>query len=240
MKSLDIKTVFSLNLFGYEIPISETVIVTWIVMGILIAASLILTRRLKEIPKGPQVILESGVEFLYKFSDKHFGSFSNFLAPYIGSIFIFLLIANMIGVISPFEAKLFGRTFIPPFSMRPPTSDINVTAALAVISIVLILVCGFMARGLRGWFKNLFHPVPFMLPFNIMEYGIRLLSLTLRLFGNILAAYVLMHLIEEIFPIALPMVFSLYFDFFDGTIQAIIFVFLTSLYISEAVSIHKE
>jgi F-type H+-transporting ATPase subunit a len=124
--------------------------------------------------------------------------------------------------------------------IRPPTRDINVTAALAVISILLVLVCGFAARGFGGWFKHLFHPVPMMLPFNIMEYGTRLISLALRLFGNVLGAYVLMHLIEGLFPLVLPMVFSLYFDFFDGLIQAGIFVFLTSLYIAEAVKVHGE
>jgi F-type H+-transporting ATPase subunit a len=79
-----------------------------------------------------------------------------------------------------------------------------------------------------------------MLPFNIMEYGTRLVSLSMRLFGNILGAYVLMYLIEGLLPLALPMVVSLYFDFFDGLLQAAIFVFLTSLYISEAVKVHEE
>jgi F-type H+-transporting ATPase subunit a len=138
------------------------------------------------------------------------------------------------------EIKAFGYDFIPPFMIRPPTKDINVTAALAVISITLVLICGFSARGFAGWFKRLLHPLPFMLPFNIMEYGTRLLSLALRLFGNILGGFILMHLIEGLFPIGLPMVFSLYFDFFDGAIQAGIFVFLTSLYISEAVKVHEE
>jgi len=78
-----------------------------------------------------------------------------------------------------------------------------------------------------------------MLPFNIMEYGTRLISLALRLFGNILGGVVLMSLIEKALPLALPMVLSLYFDFFDGMIQAAIFVFLTSLYISEAVKVHE-
>jgi F-type H+-transporting ATPase subunit a len=124
--------------------------------------------------------------------------------------------------------------------IRPPTRDINVTAALAVISITLVLVCGFAARGLGGWFKRLFHPLPMMLPFNLMEYGTRLISLALRLFGNILGGVVLMSMIEGLLPLAIPMVFALYFDFFDGAIQAAIFVFLTSLYISEAVKVHEE
>jgi F-type H+-transporting ATPase subunit a len=240
MEALEIKTIFTLNLFGFNIPVTETVIVSWVVMLILIIASLILTRRLREIPAGAQAILEAGVEFLNNFAKNQFGKFSKYLGPYMGSLFLFLLVANIIGVLSPLEVKFMGHKFEPPFPIRPPTRDINVTAALAAISISLVLVCGFAARGVRGWFKRLFYPVPLMLPFNIMEYGTRLLSLSLRLFGNILGAYVLMQLIEGIFPLALPMVVSLYFDFFDGMLQAAVFVFLTSLYISEALKVHEE
>ena len=239
MEALEIKTIFSLTVFGYTIPITETVIVSWLVMLILIAGSLVLTSKLKTIPSGPQAILETGVEFLNNFAKNQFGPFAKHLGPYMGSLFLFLLVANIIGVISPPEIKAFGMEFVPPFMIRPPTRDINVTAALAVISIILVLVCGFAARGFSGWFKKLLHPLPMMLPFNIMEYGTRLISLALRLFGNILGGVVLMSMIEGILPVALPMVLSLYFDFFDGMIQATIFVFLTSLYISEAVKTHE-
>ena len=240
MEALEIKTIFTLSVFGFKIPITETVIISWAVMLILIAASLILVRRLKEIPAGPQAILETGVEFLNNFAKNQFGAFAKHLSPYIGTLFLFILTANIIGVLTPFEIKAFGREFVPPFMIRPPTRDINVTAALALISILLVLVMGFAARGVAGWFKHLLHPLPMMLPFNIMEYAIRVFSLALRLFGNILGGFVLMHLLEGLFPIVLPMVFSLYFDFFDGAIQAVIFVFLTSLYISEAVKVHEE
>ena len=240
MDALDIKTIFTLNLAGRAVPITETVIISWLVMLILITASLILTRKLKELPSGPQALLEAGVEFLNKFAKDQFGSFSRHLGPYIGSLFLFLLVSNIIAVISPLSLNAFGHAFHPPFEIRPPTRDINVTAALALISIVVVLVSGFAARGPIGWFKRLLHPLPMMLPFNIMEYGTRLISLALRLFGNILGGYVLMSLIEGLLPVALPVVFSLYFDFFDGMIQAGIFVFLTSLYISEAVKLNEE
>jgi F-type H+-transporting ATPase subunit a len=240
MEALEIKTIFTLNIMGFSIPITETVIISWLVMFILIVISLALTCRLKEVPTGRQAILETAVEFLNNFAKNQFGSFSKYLGPYIGSLFLFLLLANIIGVVSPVEVKFFGREFIPPFMIRPPTRDINVTAAFAVISITLVLVCGFAARGFAGWFKQLLHPLPMMLPFNIMDYGTRLISLCLRLFGNILGGFVLMTMIEGLFPVALPMIFSLYFDFFDGLMQAGIFVFLTSLYISEAVKVHEE
>jgi len=240
MDILEIRTVFTINVAFLSIPITETVIVSWLVMLIIIVAALLLTRKLKEIPKGPQVILEIMVEFLNNFAKEKFGSFSKFLGPYIGSLFLFLVVANIISVISPIEVKAFGREFVPPFMIRPPTRDINVTAALAIISISLVFVCGFAARGFLGWFKQLLHPFPLMLPFNILEFGTRLVSLALRLFGNVLGAYVLMHLIEGLLPVALPMIFSLYLDFFDGGLQAIIFVFLTSLYLSEAVKLHED
>jgi F-type H+-transporting ATPase subunit a len=240
MEMLEIKTIFTLNIAGFSIPITETVIISWVVMLIIIAASLLLTRRLKEVPSGPQAILETGVEFLNTFANDQFGSYAKYLGPYIGSLFLFLLVANIIPVLSPLELKAFGRVFTPPFEIKPPTRDINVTASLAVISILLVIVFGFAARGVGGWFKRLLYPLPMMLPFNIMEYGTRVMSLALRLFGNILGGFVLMRLIEGLLPVALPMVFSLYFDFFDGAIQAAIFVFLTSLYISEALKVNEE
>jgi F-type H+-transporting ATPase subunit a len=239
MEALEIKTVFTLTLFGITVPITETVVISWAVMLILIIASLVLTRKLKIIPSGAQTILEAAVDFLNNFSKKQFGSFAKYLGPYMGALFLFLLLANIISVVSPLEVKLFGRHFTPPFPVRPPTRDINVTAALAVISILLLLFCGFAARGVKGWVKNLFKPMPFMLPFNLMEYGTRVISLSLRLFGNILGGFVLMTLLEDKVPLVVPMIFALYLDFFDGIIQAIIFVFLTSLYISEAIKVHE-
>jgi F-type H+-transporting ATPase subunit a len=232
------ETIFSFKLFGIELPITETVLVSWAVMAIIIIASLLLARKLKEVPAGSQAILETAVEFLNNFGNNQFGRWAKYLAPYFGSLFLFLLVANIIGVLSPVEIEAFGYKFEPLFTIRPPTSDIGITAALAVISILLLLVFGFAARGIKGWFKQLLHPMPFMLPFNLMEYATRLLSLTLRLFGNILGGYVLMRMIEGLLPVALPMIVSLYFDFFDGLIQAVIFVFLSSLYISEAVKVH--
>jgi F-type H+-transporting ATPase subunit a len=239
METLEIRTVFTLTLFNTKIPITETVIISWAVLLILVIVSLILTRRLKEVPAGPQAVLEAAVEFLNNFAKNQFGPFAKYLGPYMGSLFLFLLLSNIIPVLSPLEVKAFGHEFIPLFEIRPPTRDINVTSALAIISILLVLVCGFAARGVKGWFRNLLNPVPLMLPFNIMEYGTRLISLALRLFGNILGGYILMCLIEGLFPVALPVVLSLYFDFFDGMIQAAIFVFLTSLYIGEAVKVHE-
>ncbi|MDR1353246.1 MAG: F0F1 ATP synthase subunit A [Treponema sp.] len=234
MDALEIRTVFTLKLFGYSLPITETVVVSWAVMLVLIIASLVLVRRLRDIPRGAQALLEMGVEFLNDFSKKNFHCWANWFGPYIGTLFLFLAAANIAGFLTPVPVSVFGFHFEPPFEIKPPTRDINVTAALALISILLVLAAGFLGRGIRGWFRGLLYPVPMMLPFNLMEYGVRPLSLCLRLFGNVLGAFILMQLIGGLFPLVLPAVFSLYFDFFDGLLQAVVFVFLTTLYIGEA------
>ena len=226
------------TLFGAEvagIDINETVAISWVVMGVLIIGSLLLTRRLKQIPQGPQIFLEALIDFANNFSAQYFGRRAKTYGPYVGTVFLFILLANIIPAISPLSISAFGIE--PPFTIKPPTRDINLTAALAFLSIMLVLVGGLRARGLKGWIVKLFTPTPMMLPFNILEYVIRPLSLCLRLFGNILGGFIIMLLIEGALPVpaVIPAALSVYFDFFDGLIQAVVFTFLTTLFISEAV-----
>ncbi|MDR2403381.1 MAG: F0F1 ATP synthase subunit A [Spirochaetaceae bacterium] len=228
----------SLHILGLEITsidINETVFISWVVMAILIVASLLFTRHLKRIPRGAQVFLEAGIEFLNNFSRAQFGHRAKVYGPYIGTVFLFLFLANILPAISPLSIGILGIE--PPFSIKPPTRDINLTAALALLSILLVLIGGLRARGLKGWAKQLLVPVPLMLPFNLLEYIIRPLSLCLRLFGNILGGFVIMLLVEQALPVPLviPAALSLYFDFFDGLIQAVVFTFLTTLFVAEAV-----
>jgi F-type H+-transporting ATPase subunit a len=240
MEALEIKTIFTFFLFGRTIPITETVIVSWAVMLILIIGSLLLTRKFREVPKGVQTILEVMVELLNGFAKGQFGKWSKYFGYYMGSLFLFLFLSNIIGVFSPVEVSFLGMEFTPPFIIKPPTRDINVAAPLAVLTLSAVVIFGIIAKGPLGWLKNLLHPMAFMLPFNIMEYGTRLLSLSLRLFGNILGGFVLMHMIEGLIPLGLPMIASLYFDFFDGLVQAAVFVFLSCMYLSEALKTGHE
>jgi F-type H+-transporting ATPase subunit a len=239
-EALKFKTVFTIHAGSMEIPITETVVVSWAVMALLIAASLLLTRRLRRIPAGSQTLLEGAVEFLNNFSQNYFGSRSSAFGPYIGTIFLFLLLANTVAALTPTAVSFGGRTFEPPFEIKPPARDINLTAALAIMTILLVLFAGLRARGLKGWAKNLLHPVPLMLPFNILEYAIRPVSMCLRLFGNIMGGFIIMVLIQSVIPFIVPPFFSLYFDFLDGLIQALVFTFLTVLFVSEAVTIEVE
>ena len=122
------------------------------------------------------------------------------------------------------------------FGLKPPTKDLNVTAALALMSIILVETSGIRSKGLKGWLKSFAEPVAVVLPINILELFIRPISLCMRLFGNVLGAFVIMELIKQLLPVALPVPFSLYFDIFDGLLQAYVFTFLTSMFIQEKIN----
>lgn len=199
---------------------SESVVVTWVLMAVLVALSLVLTRNLKvENPGKRQLLLESAVEFIYNFFHGILGEEGKRYIPYLMTVVVYIGFANVCGI----------------FGFKPPTKDLNVTAGMAVMSIVLIEYAGIHKKGARGFARSFIEPLPVMLPINIMEIMIRPTSLCMRLFGNILGGFVVMKLIEFICPAVLPVPLSLYFDFFDGFIQAYVFVFLTSLFIKETI-----
>ena len=217
MEELNCKTVFTIPVFG-GIPVLESVVVTWVLMAVLVLLSLLLVRDLKlENPGRRQLLLESGVEFLYNFFHGILGEEGKRYIPYLMTVVVYIGFANVCGI----------------FGFTPPTKDLNVTAGMAVMSIVLIEYAGIHQKGIKGFGKSFLEPIPIMLPINIMEVLIRPTSLCMRLFGNILGGFVVMKLIEFICPLLLPIPLSLYFDFFDGFIQAYVFVFLTSLFMKE-------
>jgi F-type H+-transporting ATPase subunit a len=230
-EAVSFKTVFTIKLGALSIPISETVVTTWIVMAILIITAFLMTRRMKLVPKGSQIFLETFVGSINNFMKEQIGHHWKPFAPYLGTIGLFLGVANMISFISPVA----GFGFVPLFTFKPPTRDINVTAAMAIMTIVIVIVSSIVYKGFIPWLKTFIKPAPFMLPFNLIEYIIKPLSLCLRLFGNILGAFIIMELIDILIPLFVPPVIGMYFDFFDGLIQAIVFTFLSTLYISEAV-----
>lgn len=218
-QQLHVDTAFTIPIFG-GVEIFESVAVMWIIMAAIVAICIWLTRGLKvHNPGRRQAAAELIVTWLDKFTGDMLGEGAGKYRTYIAVVLIYIGFANVIGL----------------FGFKPPTKDLNVTAALAIMSIVLIEAAGIRARGTKGWLKSFAEPVAVVAPINVLEIFIRPLSLCMRLFGNVLGAFVIMELIKMILPVALPDVFSLYFDIFDGLIQAYIFVFLTSLFIREAV-----
>ena len=218
-EELNVQTVFTIPVFG-GIPVAESVVVTWIIMAVLILASILLTRSLKVrgISKR-QAVVELMVTKLLGIVEGMVGHEGMAYVPYLSTVLVYIGISNIIGI----------------FGFKSPTKDLNVTLALALMSIVLVQAAGIRAKGVKGWLHSFLEPIPIVTPFNILDLFTRPLSLCMRLFGNVLGAFVIMKLIEQVLPVVLPAVFSLYFDLFDGLLQAYVFVFLTSLYIKEAI-----
>ena len=217
--------IFRFNIFGMDLEIGNTIVVSWIVMILLIAVALLFTRKLDPSRPGKlQCIAEMLVETVNNLCAGSIGHHGKRFVPYLGTLLLYLGMANIISVFN----------FIPGLHLYPPTKDINVAGALAVVSLLVVLYSGFRYKGFKGWAKSLVDPMPVLLPFKLLEYVTKPLSLCLRLFGNVVAAFIIMELLMAFFPLA-GAPFSAYFDLFDGGLQAFIFVYLTSIYIGEAV-----
>ena len=219
LEELNCDTAFTIPVFG-GIEVAESVVITWVIMAFMLILAICMTRNLKvQNPGKRQVILETAVCGLQNMVKGIIGEEGAGYVPYLVTVIVYIGISNIIGL----------------FGMKPPTKDLNVTGALAIMSIILIEYSGIHAKGVKRWAKSFADPVAVVAPLNVLEIFIRPLSLCMRLFGNVLGAFVVMELLKIIMPAILPIPFSLYFDIFDGLIQAYVFVFLTSLFIKEAI-----
>lgn len=218
IEELNCEVVFTIPIFG-GIPVFESVVVTWIIIATFFLLCISLVRNLSvENPSRKQVVIETSVKWLHDFFKEALGENATEYIPYLASVIIYIGIANIIGI----------------FGFKSPTKDINVTAALALMSIILIQVARIRTRGTRGWIKGFAEPTPVVLPINILELAIKPLSLCMRLFGNVLGAFAVMELVKLVVPVFVPAILCCYFDIFDGLIQAYVFAFLTALFIKEA------
>ena len=219
MEELECKTVFTIPVLG-GLEIKESIVVTWIIMAVLILLSIFLTRNMKidHISKR-QAVAELIVTKLTGIVEGMIGEKGKAFVPYLTTVLVNIGVSNIIGL----------------FGFKSPTKDLNVTIALAVMSIVIVEAAGIYYLGVKKWLHKFTEPIAIVTPINILEVFTRPLSLCMRLFGNVLGSFVIMELIKMIVPVFLPTVFSLYFDIFDGLLQAYVFVFLTSLYIGEEI-----
>lgn len=219
LEELNCETVFTIPLFG-GIDVGESVVVTWIIMAILTVASICLVRNLKVVNPGKkQLLLETAIDSINRFFEETIGEHGKRYIPYMITVLLYIGTANIIGL----------------FGFKPPTKELNVTVALSLMSIILIEYAGIHQKGVKKWVKSFAEPLAVVAPINVLELFIKPLSLCMRLFGNVLGSFVIMELIKSVVPLFVPVVLSVYFDIFDGFIQAYVFVFLTSLFIKEAV-----
>lgn len=224
-------------------PISNSLLTTWVVMGILIAFSLVATRNLSLVPSGIQSIAELLVGGLHNFFTGVVGKhhIKQFF-PLIGSLFIFIIIANWfgllpgVGTIGFFKGTGAEKEFVPLF--RGATADLNTTLALAAVSVVAIQFFGFKTLGAHYTtrFINLKSPIAFFLGIlEIISEISKIISFGFRLFGNIFAGEVLLAVMAFLMPFIVPLPF-LFLEIFVGFIQAVVFSMLTAVFLNVAVS----
>jgi F-type H+-transporting ATPase subunit a len=213
--------VFGLTLNG------DTITATLVAGAIVVVLGLLVARRSSVgKPSRMQLAFETITEQVEAQVEGSMGiRTAPWVVPFAFTLFLFILIANWLSILP---------TGHHPEYAPPPTSDVNLTYALAILVIGTMHVAGIRKRGLRGYYGHLFRKPYALIPLNIIEEIIKPVTLALRLFGNIFAGTIMVALLAALpaFILWLPQVLWKLFDMFIGLIQAFIFALLTILYFS--------
>ncbi|MGN0291109.1 MAG: F0F1 ATP synthase subunit A [Lachnospiraceae bacterium] len=215
---------FSYKLFGHELWITTTHVSILLVMLVLIGFALIVNRKMKhatDVPDTFQNVAELIVEKLDGVVEGVMGENSKKFKNYISTIFIFILFSNISGLLG----------------LRPPTADYGTTFAMALITFSMITFCKFKYQKVSGVIRDLCDPWPIWAPINLIGDLAVPVSLSLRLFANVLSGTIIMALIYALLgKIALvwPAALHFYFDLFSGAIQTYVFCMLTMTYVNSA------
>ena len=227
-----------------KIQISETIVVSWLVMLIITGLCIWLTHDLKvENISKRQAVAEMLVEMANKFVIGNMGEKFRYFIPFVAALFATSLVSNLISLVG----------------LRSPTADLSTEAAWAVIVFILITREKIKAGGVGGYLKGFTQPIPLLTPFNILSELATPISMACRHFGNILSGIVINGLIYAALAVAssailglipglvgdilaqipvldvgIPAILSVYFDWFTGVMQAFIFCMLTTMYIANA------
>ena len=200
------------------ITINATLVCTWIVMAVLVAGSFLVTRRISEGRKVSR--WQSLFEMVVSQIRSEISEFSRrdpdpFL-PFVGTLFIFILVSNVLTVVPWFQA---------------PTLSLSTTAALSICVFAAVPIYGILDQGLFGYLKHYIKPSPFMMPFHVIGELSRTLALAVRLFGNMMSSAKVAGVLLAVIPFVFPAVMDA-FGLLIGVIQAYIFAVLAMVYIS--------
>lgn len=221
--------IFSYELFGQTLWITNTHVSVLIVMLLIIIFSFIargVMKKAAEVPRGFQNVVELLVEFLDGIIRGTMGKNAPKFRNYIGTIFIFIFISNISGLLG----------------LRPPTADYGVTLPLGIITFTIIWFNKLKHNKPKTLWVDMCSPLPpwlpIWLPINIISEIAIPISLSLRLFANVLSGTVMMALVYGLlkwFALIWPAALHVYFDLFSGAIQTYVFCMLTMTYISNAI-----
>lgn len=210
----------------------DTLLTAWLGMIAIVLVAYVITRKLDIIPDGLQTFSEMLLGFLESITTSEMGERGKKHLPLIASLFLFILFANL-------EGQLPWRLYhLDQGEFASPTNDLNTTLGLALVVSIYYIGAGILTKGI-GYFKHYFQPMWFMFPFNLLEDFTRPLSLSLRLFGNILAGELIILILISLIPIFAPVPMML-FELFVAFIQAYIFAVLSASYIAAATAQHEH
>ncbi len=220
--------IFSIHIFGQEVWITTSHACILIIMLLMLAFAFVANRKLKratEKPDGFQNVIELIVEMLDGMVESTMGKWAPRFVNYISTIFIFILMSNISGL----------------FGLRPPTADYGTTLALALITFCMIRFNKYKHQSLKEIWTGVCSPLPPWLPLwapiNIISEIAVPISLSLRLFANVLSGTVIMALVYGLLSwiaVIWPAALHVYFDLFSGAIQTYVFCMLTMTYVSQA------
>lgn len=206
------------------VPITKTIISTWLVMAFLLIFSWFLTRKMSFVPGRLQNVIELFVEAIVNLIEGMSPGNGKRFLPLVGTLALFIGTANIAHLVP---------------GLKAPTSDFNTAFALALVVFFAVPFYGIATRGLKSYLKEYLSPSPILLPFHIISELTRTFSLALRLFGNILGEEIIVGILFILAPIFVPVPMML-FSIFTGIIQAYIFTILTVVYLSSAVEVSKH
>lgn len=213
-------TLFEIHLPWFTLAISDAALATWLAMLIIFAISWWLSRKKDLIPETRrQQLSESLIDLLYSLC-RSVGMNSEQaekVVPFVGTIALFITISNLLSL----------------FKIPPPSKNPAFPITLALMTIVYVIIQSIRFIGLKGFWSAMIYPRKMLLPFKILDFFIKPLSLSLRLFGNVFGAFILMEFVFLVIPVFLPGLFGLWFDLADGILQGAIFTYLTITYIGE-------
>lgn len=211
------------EMFGQELWITTTTIGSWIITLTLLLIGYLASRRLKkaaDVPGTFQNILEYAMEMVEGMAGGILGKNARKFVNYIGTIFLFILFCNLSGL----------------FGLRAPTADFGVTFLLGMVTFFIVNYQGLKNRR-AGHFTSLFQPIPVLFPINVIGEIANPISISLRLFANLLSGVIIMGLWYGMMPwfakIGIPAVLHVYTDLFSGAIQTYVFCMLTMVYIND-------
>jgi F-type H+-transporting ATPase subunit a len=206
--------------FGHNITINlEVMVMTWIVFAVLIVLGVAASRKRNILPRPIQALGELIVALLYDLTEDALGKeLAKKYAPMICALFMFLLLSNWLGIIPHLEE---------------PTKDLNTTLGLGIMGFIVAHYAGIKSKGFKAYIKEYFQPIFFMMPLNLIGELAKIISISFRLFGNIMGGSIIILVVSNlVYSQVLPPFLYGFFGLFVGTIQAFVFTMLTVVYIS--------